>query len=114
MTVVDRSFFHRYLDAWGAHDVDALMAFFTDDIAFRDTTTGHGATGTSKMRRFVEASFASYPVSRFELRSHVCDAGSFAMEWVMHPAGINGVSFGRIVDGRIAEQRDYWDGRVLP
>jgi hypothetical protein len=36
------------------------------------------------------------------------------MEWVMHPAGINGVSFGRIVDGRIAEQRDYWDGRVLP
>ncbi|CAB4581376.1 unannotated protein [freshwater metagenome] len=111
---MDRSFFHRYLSAWGARDVDALMAFFTDDVVFRDTTTGHGATGSAKMRRFAEASFASYPDSHFELRTHVCDGTTFAMEWVMRPGDIPGVSFGRIIDGRIAEQRDYWDGRLLP
>ena len=32
----------------------------------------------------------------------------------MQPGDIPGVSFGRVVDGRIAEQRDYWDGRLIP
>ncbi len=114
MTRVDESFFRDYLRAWGDGDIDALMRFFTDDVMFLDTTTGHGASGVVRMRRFAEASFAAYPDSRFELIAHVCDGHSFAMEWVMHPAGIAGVSFGRVNAGRIAEQRDYWNGRSLP
>ncbi|MFZ9675392.1 MAG: nuclear transport factor 2 family protein [Ilumatobacteraceae bacterium] len=114
MTSFDRSFFERYLAAWSAGDIDAMMTWFTDDIDFRDMTMKHGARGSEKMRRFVEASFASFPDGRFRLDSHVCDGDTFAMEWTMQPGDIPGVSFGRVVDGRIAEQRDYWDGRLIP
>jgi hypothetical protein len=110
----DRAFFSQYLDAWGSGDVDALMTWFTDDIDFRDTTTRHGARGIERMRRFAEASFASFPDSRFELVSCVSDGRSFAMEWIMRPADIPGVSFGRLDGRRVAEQRDYWDGRLMP
>lgn len=110
---VDREFFRRYLAAWGAGDVDALMTFFTDDIVFRDMTMGHGASGGAKMRRFAEYSFDSFPGAGFELVSHVCDGRSFAMEWLMRPGDIPGVSFGSLVGDRICEQRDYWDGRRL-
>lgn len=111
---VDGDFFRRYLAAWGAGDVDALMNFLTDDIVFRDVTMGHGASGAAKMRRFAELSFASFPDARFELVSHVTDGRSFAMEWVMHPGDVPGVSFGSLVGDRVCEQRDYWDGRRLP
>jgi hypothetical protein len=111
VTTVDASFFRRYLDAWSSGDVDHLMTFLTDDIVFRDMTLGHGASGAQKMRRFAEYSFASFPDSRFELVSHVSDGRSFAMEWMMRPGDIPGVSFGRLVGDRVSEQRDYWDGR---
>lgn len=113
-TSPDRSFFERYLAAWSAGDVDALMAWFHDDIDFRDTTLGHGAKGLERMRRFVETAFHSFPDGRFRLISHVCDGDTFAMEWSMQPGDIPGVSFGRLADQRVAEQRDYWDGRKLP
>jgi len=108
---VDHEFFRRYLATWGEGDVDRLMAFFTDDIVFRDMTMGHGASGVTKMRRFAEYSFESFPGASFELVSHVCDGQSFAMEWVMKPGDIPGVSFGSLDGDRIREQRDYWDGR---
>ncbi|MFM8564254.1 MAG: nuclear transport factor 2 family protein [Acidimicrobiia bacterium] len=110
----DRGFFTDYLAAWGAGDVDGLLAWFTDDVEFRDMTTRHGASGIDRMRRFVEAAFSSFPDARFELVDCVSDGRSFAMEWVMRPGDVPGASFGRLVGGRVAVQHDYWDGRLVP
>ena len=106
------TFFADYLAAWGTLDVDAVMRFFTDDIDFADTTLGHGAIGSVKMRRFVEASFAAVPDAHFEYVHHFVSGDDYAIVWVMQPMGIEGVSIGRLRDGLICHHRDYWNGTI--
>ena len=104
------NFFEDYLASWDTMDVEKVMAFFTDDIVYEDTTIGHGATGERRMRRFIEASFANVPDARFEyVRSH-STGEHYAIEWIMHPMAVRGVSIGTLRDGKICENRDYWDG----
>jgi ketosteroid isomerase-like protein len=104
------NFFSDYLAAWDTLDVDAVMAFFTDDIEYRDTTIGHGAKGAKQMRRFVEASFTNVAHARFDYVGHVATEEDYAIEWVMQPMGVGGVSIGALRDGKICKNRDYWDG----
>jgi hypothetical protein len=104
------NFFADYLASWETLDVDAVMAFFTEDIEYRDTTIGHGASGAKQMRRFVKASFANVPDARFEYVRHHSTGEDYAIEWVMHPMGVAGVSIGSLRDGLICANRDYWDG----
>ena len=37
----------------------------------------------------------------------------FAVEWVMQPMNVRGVSIGTLRDGKIATQRDYWNGAAF-
>jgi ketosteroid isomerase-like protein len=104
------NFFADYLAAWESGDVEAVMAFFTDDIAFEDTTLGHGANGADQMRRFVAASFRTVPGARFEYVRHHSTGSEYAIEWIMQPMNVRGVSVGRLRHGKICEHRDYWDG----
>ena len=104
------NFFADYLAAWETLDVGQVMAFFTDDVVYEDTTIGHGASGERRMRRFVQASFENVPEARFEYVRHHSTGTEYAMEWVMHPMGIRGISVGRLRDGKICENRDYWNG----
>lgn len=106
-------FFTDYFAAWESLDVERLLGWYTDDIVFEDTTLGHGATGIDQMRRFVSASFRQVPDARFVYVSHVATDTGFALEWVMEPMGVRGLSIGTLRDGRIAAQRDYWNGRVF-
>lgn len=107
------TFFADYLAAWGSLDVDEVMSFLSDDIVYEDTTIGHGATGEAEMRRFVRASFENVPDARFEYVRHHSTDSDFAVEWVMHPMNVRGVSVGRLRGGRICEQRDYWNGAAF-
>jgi hypothetical protein len=86
------------------------MAFFTDDIEFEDTTLGHAASGAEQMRRFVAAAFRTVPDARFDYVRHLSTGREYAIEWIMQPMNVRGVSIGRLRDGRICEHRDYWDG----
>jgi ketosteroid isomerase-like protein len=104
------NFFRDYLAAWDTLDVDTVMAFFTDDIEYRDTTIGHGASGTEAMRQFVAASFKNVPDARFEYVRHHSTGDDYAIEWIMQPMGVVGVSVGSLRDGKIAANRDYWNG----
>jgi len=53
------------------------------------------------------------PTPRFELVNGVDDGSSDAIERVMQPMGVPGVSFGSLRDGKILENRDYWNGKLL-
>jgi ketosteroid isomerase-like protein len=104
------NFFADYLASWDTLDVENVMAFFTDDIEYCDTTIGHGATGAKQMRRFIQASFDNVPDARFEYVSHHSTNDAYAIEWIMHPMGVVGVSVGALRDGKICANRDYWNG----
>ncbi len=106
-------FFNDYFTAWGGPDLDAVLAYFTDDIVYEDTTIKHGATGTKQMRRFIQASFDNVPGARFEPVGEVVTDDAFAVEWVMQPMNVRGISIGKLRDGKICEQRDYWNGAMF-
>ena len=103
-------FFRAYYAAWNSLDLEAVLSFFTDDVVFEDTTLGRGAAGLAAMRRFVQSSFDTVPDVRFEFVGHVATETGFAVEWVMQPMAVRGVSIGTVRAGRISAQRDYWDG----
>ena len=103
-------FFRGYFKAWDDLDLDAVLAYFTDDIVYEDTTIKHGAKGTEQMRAFVQASFTNVPDAKFDHVGDVMTDDGFAVEWVMQPMNVRGVSIGKLRDGKICEQRDYWNG----
>lgn len=104
------AWYEDYLASWGSMDVDAVLSFFTDDVVYRDMTLDHGAEGASQMRKFVQASFRNVPDAHFEfVRGHELGDG-YAIEWIMQPMGVPGASVGRRRDGKICENRDYWNG----
>lgn len=45
--------FTDYYDAWNRLDLEGVLSFLTDDIAFEDTTLGTVVDGIARMRRFV-------------------------------------------------------------
>jgi ketosteroid isomerase-like protein len=102
--------FKDYLDSWATNDVDTVVSFFTDDIVYEDTTINHGATGMKQLRRFIPASFTNVPHASFDYINHVSDGTSYAVEWIMQPMNVRGVSIGTLRDGKIATNRDYWNG----
>jgi ketosteroid isomerase-like protein len=104
------NWYEDYLNSWATLDVDQVLAFFTDDLSYEDTTIKHGATGIEQFRKFVKASFRNVPDARFEFVRGHSDGEGYSIEWIMHPMGVAGVSVGRLRDGKISENRDYWNG----
>ena len=107
------NFFADYLASWDSLDVDAVMAFFTDDVEYLDTTITHRANGAARMRKFVQASNDNVANARFDYVGHVSDGNGYAIEWIMQPMNIPGVSVGKLRDGKICQNRDYWNGAAF-
>jgi len=120
-------FAQAYLDAWNAHDAAAVTSLMTDDVVFQDLALGERFEGPAAVRAFVDGMATSFSSDyRFEPGSTVTDGEGYALEWTMtgtndrddveqgQPATgrtfrVPGVSVGRLRDGRIAENRDYWN-----
>jgi ketosteroid isomerase-like protein len=113
-----RSAIEAFNDAFGRHDVDAIMRLMTDDCVFENTfpaPDGRRYEGQADVRSFWETFLASTPSARFETEELVCfDDRAFA-RWVFHwegpPAGhVRGVDIFRVAGGRVAEKLSYVKG----
>lgn len=83
-----------FMDAWNAHDVEAIVAFFADDCVFH-TSVGPelmGATyrGREEVRQGVEAFFERFPGARFEDASCFVAGDRGASEWTFCWKGQDG------------------------
>jgi ketosteroid isomerase-like protein len=105
--------FKEYLDTWGSGDVSKVTEWVTDDVDFEDVGAGHKLTGKDAMAKFVAVSFKKVPGATFDFVGGEELGDSYYYEWVMQPMGVRGVSVGKRRDGKIAENRDYWNGRLL-
>jgi steroid delta-isomerase-like uncharacterized protein len=121
------SWIRSYVDAWNAHDVPAVLDLMTDDVVWIDRTLGEHVEGAGAVREFLgtlETTLSSD--FRMELGRSVSDEKGYAFEWTLSgtndradpqhglPAtgqhfDIPGVSIGVLRDGRIAENKDYWN-----
>jgi steroid delta-isomerase-like uncharacterized protein len=116
-----------YRDAWNAHDSAAVISFWADDGVHQDLALGGRFEGAAAVRAFVDGMETTFSTDyRFEPGTVVGDGEGYALEWTM--VGTNdradpehglpatgrsyrvpGVSVGRVRDGRIVENRDYWN-----
>ncbi|MBM7368855.1 nuclear transport factor 2 family protein [Gordonia hydrophobica] len=99
----------KYYAAWDAADVDAITDWFADDVVVEDVPSGHVARGKAEARAFVEGAIKLVPDATYEVVSGLVAGEYFAVEWVMHPAGLRGSSVGTLRDGKVATNRDYWN-----
>ena len=116
-----------YLDAWNAHDSAAVTSFMADDAVYQDFALGERFEGVVAVRAFIDAMATTFSSDyRFESGTVVGDGEGYALEWTM--VGTNdradpdrglpatgrsyrvpGVSVGRVRNGRIVQNRDYWN-----
>lgn len=111
---------------WTAHDVEGLLALFTDDAQYHDIALEHSFRGHGELRAFFESTFVTFPDCKMMLGESIANEDVAAGEWEMSgtfagesfgqaPTGktfrIEGCCFMRIAQGRIREHRDYWNPR---
>src|SRR5215211_5415448 len=76
-----------FLDAFNAHDVDAIMSFFTEDCVF-DTPRGpapggHRMVGRQEARRGIQARFDGIPDIHYGDDRHWTCGDRGASEWTI-------------------------------
>jgi len=61
------AFAQEFLAAWNSQDVDRVVACYTDDLVYRDPSTGGEVHGAAGMRRYLTALFRAWEM-RWSLR----------------------------------------------
>lgn len=104
----------RFNEAFGRHDVDAVMALMTDDCLFEDTTPPHGRrhVGQDAVRAAWESLFASSPDARFDTEEGVVAGDRATFRWCYRFDGgsVRGVDVFRVRDGKVSEKLSYVKG----
>lgn len=114
-----RNVIEAFNEAFGRHDVEAVMRLMTEDCLFENTfpaPDGVRYQGQADVRAFWESFFASTPSARFETEELVCFEDRAFARWVFHwadePEGghVRGVDVFKVADGRVAEKLSYVKG----
>jgi len=122
------SWLTTYNDAWSSHDPDRLLACMTDDAVFDDKALGERMEGPDAIRAMLvdmhEHLSTDFRMEIGELL--VATDDSWAAEWIMSGTNdradeargfpstgrtfqVHGLSIGRLRNGKIAEDRVYWN-----
>jgi steroid delta-isomerase-like uncharacterized protein len=76
-----QAFIDRYNDAWGRHDVDAILSMHTDDSVFENHTTGDVNVGNEEIGRAISGIFSVFPDLSFETRRQYVRDDLVVQEW---------------------------------
>jgi steroid delta-isomerase-like uncharacterized protein len=117
-----------YFEAWSSHDPERVASCTTEDVVMDDKALGERVVGHDAVRAMVTAMTQEFSTDfRMDPGELVVTTdGTWAAEWVLSgtndredrqrglPATgrrfrIEGLSIGRLRDGRIAEERLYWN-----
>jgi steroid delta-isomerase-like uncharacterized protein len=117
-----------YTDAWNSHDPDKLLACMTDDAVVDDRVLGERWQGRDAIRDMLvdmhEHMSTDFRIENGELV--VATDDTWAAEWTLvgtndraddargYPRtgknfALHGLSIGRLRDGKVAEDRLYWN-----
>lgn len=115
----------EWAKAWSAHDIERLVALFTDDCVYEDVALQAVNRGKAELRTFVEQTFATIPDFSLDLTSRFASGDRGAIEWTMSgtqqvdipgvPAtgksfsSLRAVTIVEFRGGRIHRNTDYWD-----
>lgn len=104
----------RFNAAFGAKDVEAIMAAMTPDCVFEDTAPpdGHRHAGAAAVRAAWERFFADSPDAHFDVEEQVAAADRVVQRWRYDwgDGHIRGVDVFAVRNGRVAEKLSYVKG----
>jgi uncharacterized protein (TIGR02246 family) len=109
----------RFNAAFGAHDVDAVMALMSPDCVFEGTSPpdGQRVEGADAVRAVWTEFFAGSPSARFDAEEVVALGDRVAVRWCYTwttsdggPEHVRGVDLFRIEGGLVAEKLSYVKG----
>ncbi|WP_028937791.1 ester cyclase [Pseudonocardia spinosispora] len=119
----------RYDEAWGSHDVDAILALHTEDTSFHLHLLGAPAVhGKDAVREAIVGLLTVWPDIRFDTQRLTATTDGYVTEYtltatlavplsfgdlVAQPTGkpltITGCDFFTLRDGKVASKRSYLD-----
>jgi len=108
-----------FLDAFNAHDVDAIMSFFTEDCVFETprgpAPGGQRMVGRQQVRRGIQARFDGIPDIHYGDDRHWTCGGRGVSEWTIRgtqatgePIEVRGCDLFEFTDGKISRKDSFW------
>jgi limonene-1,2-epoxide hydrolase len=101
-----REVVRRWVEAFNREDADALASMYAED-AVNHQVAESPVEGREAIRRMFAEGFAAARMVCV-VESLLADGEWAILEW-RDPVGLRGCGFFRVVDGKIAFQRGYWD-----
>ena len=109
----------QFLAAFNAHDVDAIMEFFTEDCVFETPRGpdpwGRRLTGKAEVRTGIEARFAGLPDIHYDEDRHWVCGDRGVSEWRItgtdtsgSTVEVRGCDLFELRDGKITRKDSYW------
>jgi steroid delta-isomerase-like uncharacterized protein len=108
-----------FLDAFNAHDVDAIMSFFTDDCVFDmprgPAPGGRRLSGKQQVRAGIQSRFDGIPdIQNGDDRHWTCGERGVS-EWTIRgtqstgePIEVRGCDLFEFADGNISRKDSFW------
>jgi steroid delta-isomerase-like uncharacterized protein len=108
-----------FLDAFNAHDVDAIMACFSDDCVLEmprgPAPGGRRLVGKEQVREGIQSRFDGIPDVRYEDDRHWLSGDRGVSEWTIRgtqrtgePIEVRGCDLFEFTDGKISRKDSFW------
>ena len=115
----DAEVLQAFLDAFNAHDVDAIMSFFTDDCVFDmprgPAPGGRRLVGKEQVREGIQSRFDGIPDIRYDDDLHWRCGSRGVSEWTIRgtdrtgePIEVRGCDLLELIDGKISRKDSFW------
>jgi ketosteroid isomerase-like protein len=106
---------NAFNEAFGRHDVEAVMALMTDDCIFENTLPppdGERFVGQAAVRRFWEKFFGDTPKAAFEAEEMVVAGDRAVVRWRFDwgDGHVRGIDLIKVRDGKVSEKLSYVKG----
>ncbi len=114
----------QWVEAFNAHDVEAIVALYMDDAELFDSGMKHPRRGRPEIEQWFRTRFRTMPAIRYTLTGLIfMEEKQAAVSWTAHGRGprllgqtwlarpfqVDGVSVFTLQDGHIQKQHGYYD-----
>ncbi len=114
----------NWIAAWNSHDVEKLVAVFTEDVIYEDIPFGEVNHGRAELRKFAASEFEAVPDLKVELESSSIQGSHGTIEWIfsgtdkgIYKTGkkfsVRGTSIIGLKNGKISRSVDYYDAATI-
>jgi steroid delta-isomerase-like uncharacterized protein len=120
--------FDLLTELWNSGNLELVAQLYSDEAERNDPNQPHPIRGTQQIGDYIVEVRTGFPDFKIEIKQQIGDAEQIAREWTCtgthngvfqgipatgRPVRISGVSLQRMQDGKITEERVYFDRLAL-